>query len=131
MILRTVCKDHVPGKLDPALLKALVAATAGSNKWPRSVSAPAPRSRGVKSPEGLPRAADEACVCRTAHCRCGDGGSRAGRFYPANGPYQQIVGSKPVTANVSRSDLYCPGRAIRSKRIAKHYCPGTAFSGAR
>ncbi len=23
MILRTVCKDHVPGKLDPALLKAL------------------------------------------------------------------------------------------------------------
>ena len=22
MILRTVCKDHVPGKLDPALLKA-------------------------------------------------------------------------------------------------------------
>jgi hypothetical protein len=130
MILRTVCKDHVPGKLDPALLKAL----ARGHRWFEEMASERVRSCAeIARREGLQKgylAADEACVCRTAHCRCGGGGSRAGRFYPANGPYQQIVGSKPVTANVSRSDLYCSGRAMRSKRIAKHYCPGTAFSGA-
>jgi hypothetical protein len=50
MILRTVCKDHVPGKLDPALLKALAHGRRWFEEmaWPRIVSASARRSRGVK-----------------------------------------------------------------------------------